>query len=166
MEKKFGAHSDKVKFNPCLSLGALCEKVSVNPLVRITSFFIKDTICVLLCACKLNPYHSSVFYYLHTYAHCKVHPTHLLELVVCQTVELNDELTVRWGDLSIGVDDFDYIQLLSQAHLCAHLPTQVLDVLHLDVGIKRPFCYLCGGVSALKTSKKGRWEEFDSVKCV
>ncbi len=28
--------------------------------------------------------------------------------------------------------DYD-VQLLSQAHLCADLPTQVLDVLHLEV---------------------------------
>lgn len=56
---------------------------------------------------------------------------HLLELLVRQAVELDDELAVSRGDLGAGVDDLDDVQLLPQAHLSAHLPTQVLDVLHL-----------------------------------
>lgn len=57
---------------------------------------------------------------------------HLLEFLVGETVELDDELAVGGRDLSTGVDDLDDVQLLSQAHLCAHLPTQVLNVLHLE----------------------------------
>lgn len=59
--------------------------------------------------------------------------TNLLEFLIGETVELNDELAVGGRDLSAGVDDLDDVQLLSQAHLCADLPTQVLDVLHLEV---------------------------------
>lgn len=57
---------------------------------------------------------------------------HLLELLVRQAVELYDELAVGGRDLGAGVDDLDDVQLLPQAHLSAHLPTQVLDVLHLS----------------------------------
>lgn len=57
--------------------------------------------------------------------------THLFEFLVGQTVELDDELAVGGRDLSAGVDDLDDVELLPQAHLCADLPTQVLDVLHL-----------------------------------
>lgn len=56
---------------------------------------------------------------------------HLFEFLVGQTVELDDELAVGGRDLSAGVDDLDDVELLPQAHLCADLPTQVLDVLHL-----------------------------------
>lgn len=56
---------------------------------------------------------------------------YLLELLVRQAVELDDKLAVGGGDLGAGVDDLDDVQLLPQAHLSAHLPTQVLDVLHL-----------------------------------
>lgn len=56
---------------------------------------------------------------------------HLLEFLISETVELNDELAVRGGDLSTGVDDLNDVQLLSQAHFCADLTTQVLDVFHL-----------------------------------
>lgn len=59
--------------------------------------------------------------------------THLLEFLVSETVELYDELAVGGRDLSTGVDDLDDVQLLSQAHLCADLATQVLNVLHLEV---------------------------------
>lgn len=61
---------------------------------------------------------------------------HLFEFLISQTVELYDELAVSGGDLSTGVDDLDDVQLLPQAHLCAHLPTQVLDVLHLKVEVQ------------------------------
>lgn len=62
---------------------------------------------------------------------------HLFELLVRQTVEFYDELTVSGRDLSTRVDDLDDVQLLPQAHLCADLPTQVLDVLHLKVQTRR-----------------------------
>lgn len=58
---------------------------------------------------------------------------HLFEFLVGETVELDDELAVSGGDLSAGVDDLDDVQLLSQTHLSADLPAQVLDILHLDV---------------------------------
>lgn len=58
--------------------------------------------------------------------------THLFEFLIGETVELYDELAVGGRDLSTGVDDLDDVQLLSQTHLCADLPTQVLDVLHLE----------------------------------
>ena len=57
---------------------------------------------------------------------------HLFELLVRETVELDDELAVGGRDLSTWVDDLDDVQLLPEAHLCADLPTQVLDVLHLE----------------------------------
>ena len=56
----------------------------------------------------------------------------LLELLVRQTVELDDELAVRGGDLGARVDDLDDVQLLPQAHLHTHLPAEELNVLHLD----------------------------------
>lgn len=59
--------------------------------------------------------------------------THLFEFLISETVELDDELTVGGRDLSTGIDDLDDVQLLPQAHLCADLPTQILNVLHLKV---------------------------------
>lgn len=59
--------------------------------------------------------------------------THLFEFLISETVELYDELAVSGRDLSTRVDDLDDVQLLPQAHLCADLPTQVLNVLHLKV---------------------------------
>lgn len=61
--------------------------------------------------------------------------THLFELLVSETVELYDELAVCGRDLSTRVDDLDDIQLFPQTHLCADLPTQVLNVLNLQVQI-------------------------------
>lgn len=58
--------------------------------------------------------------------------THLFKLLVCETVEFYDEFAVCGRDLSAGVDDLDDVQLLSQTHLCADLPTQVLNVLNLE----------------------------------
>lgn len=62
---------------------------------------------------------------------CFRRTAHLFEFLIGETVELDDELAVRGRDLSAGVDYLDDIQLLSQTHLCADLPTQVFDVLHL-----------------------------------
>lgn len=61
---------------------------------------------------------------------------HLFELLIGEAVELDDELAVSGRDLSTGVNDLDDVELLSQAHLCADLPAQVLDVLHLAVEIQ------------------------------
>lgn len=62
--------------------------------------------------------------------------THLFELLISKTVELDDELAVGGRDLSTGVNDLDDVQLLPQAHLRADLPTQILNVLHLKTGTK------------------------------
>lgn len=61
---------------------------------------------------------------------------HLFELLIGETVELDDELAVSGRDLSTGVNDLDDVELLSQAHLCADLPAQILNVLHLEVEIQ------------------------------
>lgn len=63
----------------------------------------------------------------------RVGPVYLFQLLVSETVELDDELAVSGRDLGTGIDDLDDVQLFSQAHLCAHFPTQVLDVLHLCI---------------------------------
>lgn len=73
--------------------------------------------------------------------------THLLEFLISETVELYDELTVGGRDLSTGVNDLDDVQLLPQAHLCADLPTQVLDVLHLKTETQTCSSF-CPGISA------------------
>lgn len=78
--------------------------------------------------------------------------THLLEFLICETVELYDELAIRGRDLSTGVDDLDDVQLLSQAHLCAHLPTQVLNVLHLEGETQTSFVpFVQASLPTLKT---------------
>lgn len=74
--------------------------------------------------------------------------THLFELLVGETVEFYDEFTIGGRDLSTGVDDLDDVQLLSQAHLCADLATQVLNVLHLDVETQKCSFEFCPGISA------------------
>lgn len=72
---------------------------------------------------------------------------HLLEFLVRETVELYDELAVGGRDLGTGVDDLDDVQLLSQAHLRADLPAQVLDVLHLG-NTRRMGVIFLPGISA------------------
>lgn len=88
---------------------------------------------------------------------------HLLELLVCETVELYDELAVGGRDLSAGVDDLDDVQLLPQAHLCADLPTQVLDVLHLEGETQTCFlsCLPFAQVTLLTLKTKSGYKVFN-----
>lgn len=56
---------------------------------------------------------------------------HLLELLVCEAVQLDDELAVCRKNLCARVDYFYDVKLLSKSHLCAHFSTQIFNIFHL-----------------------------------